>query len=250
MSAQIDFGYPWWLSYGHLAVLAGVAPLWALCYVQKRSRILLFVLGALALWSLAAFPVARFVLNANGRAVLPTKKFLAAGTGRVLDMGAGTGRSSLMVLEARPQTTVVALDLFAESYKQHFGATMSGQERLLRNLSAAGVAARATVQTGDMIKLPFAEATFDGVVSAFAIDHLRRQSVQATLREAARVLQPGGELLLMMAGTDFWMKFAFGPLILHGARDEQWWTARLQEAGFQVIEQGTRPALRYYLARK
>jgi hypothetical protein len=43
-------------------------------------------------------------------------------------MGAGAGRSSLMVLEARPQTTVVALDLFGESYQEHFGSRQSGQK--------------------------------------------------------------------------------------------------------------------------
>jgi ubiquinone/menaquinone biosynthesis C-methylase UbiE len=41
--------------------------------------------------------------------------------GRVLDIGAGTGRSSIKVLKARPQAISVALGLFGESFKQHFG---------------------------------------------------------------------------------------------------------------------------------
>jgi hypothetical protein len=92
------------------------------------------LIDALTVWSFSAFLVARFGLDVNGRLPLPTQTFLASGQGRVLDIGAGTGRSSLMVLEARPQTTVVALDLFGESYQEHFGSRQSGQERLLANL--------------------------------------------------------------------------------------------------------------------
>ena len=38
----------------------------------------------------------------------------------MLDLGAGSGRSTLMVLEARPKATLVALDSFSNSYAEHF----------------------------------------------------------------------------------------------------------------------------------
>ena len=251
MEARLDFGYPWWLSYGHLIPLAIAACLLLMGYTRRWSKAAMLLLGAFALWSTAAFLVARFVFDINGRAALPTKNFLPSGAGRVLDMGAGTGRSSIMVLEARPQTTLVALDLFAESYERHFGQGASPQERLLANLKAAGVERRATIQTGDMRQLPFEPASFDAIVSSYAIDHLNRQGIQQSLSEAARVLKPGGEFLLSLIGKDPWLQFAFGPLLLHnGARGLTWWSSRLQEAGFQVIEQGMRPATTYLLARK
>src|SRR5713226_5037081 len=187
MSSQINFGYPWYLSYGQLVIAAVALSLWLFGYTRKWSTVAMILLGAVTLWSVAAFLVARLALDVNGRLPLPTQSFLASGTGRVLDMGAGTGRSTLMVLEARPQTTVVALDLFGESFKQHFGPGQTGQERLLSNLKAAGVDQRATIQTGDMRKLPFEASTFDAVVSTYAIDHLGRDGVTAALGEAARV---------------------------------------------------------------
>jgi ubiquinone/menaquinone biosynthesis C-methylase UbiE len=209
------------------------------------------LIGAALVWSVAAFAVARFAIDVNGRTGLPTQRFLASGEGRILDMGAGTGRSSIMVLEARPKVTLVALDLFGESYKHHFGTEQSGEARLLSNLRAAGVANRATVQAADMRKLPFEAASFDGIVSAFAIDHLNRNGISASLGEAARVLKPRGELLLMLIANDRWVKFAFGPLLSHGGtRGAEWWTAQLQAAGLQVVEQGTRPAMLYLLASK
>src|SRR5262245_41753496 len=172
MSPQLNFGYPWWLTYGHLVVTAIALSFLLLGLARRWSRKLMLVIGVVTLWSVAAFLVTRFGLNANGRLPLPTERFLTSGSGRVLDMGAGTGRSSIMVLEARPQTTVVALDLFGESFKRHFGPGESGQERLRSNLRAAGVENRAAIQTADMRELPFAPATFDGVVSMYAIDHL------------------------------------------------------------------------------
>ena len=251
MSSQINFGYPWYLSYGHLAITAVALCFWLFGHARKWSKAPMVLIGAVTLWSVAAFLVARFGLDVNGRLPLPTQRFLVSGTGRVLDMGAGTGRSSLMVLEARPQTTVVALDLFAKSYEQHFGSGQSGQERLLSNLKAAGLEHRAAIQTGDMRNLPFEAATFDGVVSTYAIDHLNRDGVTASLSEASRVLKPDGEFLMMVIAKDFWLKFSFGPLLLHsGTRSPARWTSLLQDAGFQVVEQGTRPGTLYFLARK
>jgi ubiquinone/menaquinone biosynthesis C-methylase UbiE len=195
--------------------------------------------------------VTRFVIDINGRPSLPTQSFLHSGTGRVLDMGAGTGRSSIMVLEARPQATLVALDLFADSFDQHFGRSESPQQRLLANLKAAGVERRATIETADMRKLPFEPAAFEAIVSAYAVDHLNRRGINQTLAEAARVVKPGGDFLLILIGNEPWAKFTFGPLLSHGGvRGPAWWTARLQEAGFQVLEEGTRPLTLYLLSRR
>ncbi len=109
------------------------------------------------------------------------------------------------------------------------------------NFQAAGVADRAAIQKGDMRQLPFAEAEFDAIVSAYAIDHVGGDGVRRSLAEAARVVKPGGEFLLMLVAKDGWVKFTFGPILLHrNVGGPDWWTARLEEAGFQVVEQGTR----------
>lgn len=250
-ASQFDFGYPWWLSYGHLVLAAPAIALLLLGYARKWSKAPMVLVGLVALWSTAALLVVRFVLDVNGRPLLPTESFLHSGSGRVLDMGAGTGRSSIMVLEARPQATLVALDLFGDSFDMHFGKSERPQERLLTNLKAAGVEQRATIQAGDMRKLPFEPAAFDAIVSAYAIDHLNREGINQSLAEAARVLKPGGDFLLIVIAKEPWGEFTFGPLIMHGGpRGPTWWTERLQEAGFQVVEQGTRPITLYLLARR
>jgi SAM-dependent methyltransferase len=247
----LDYGYPWWLSYGHVPLAAAAILLLILGGARKWSKWPMLLVGAVALWSSAAFLAVRFVIDINGRPALPTESFLRSGAGRVLDIGAGTGRSSVMVLTARPKATLVALDLFGKSFEQHFGPGEDPQQRLLANLKAAGVEQRATIKAADMRQLPFEAAEFDAIVSAYAIDHLNRDGIKQALAEAARVLKPGGDFLLMLIGDEPWGRFTFGPLIMHGGpRGAAWWTDRAQEAGFQVAEQGTRPITLYLLARR
>jgi SAM-dependent methyltransferase len=156
-----------------------------------------------------------------------------------------------MVLKARPQATLVALDLFGESFDQHFGPSQSPQQRLLANLEAAGVAQRAAIVTADMRKLPFETATFDAITSAYVFEHLNREGIQQSLAEAGRVVKPGGDFLLMLIAKEPWLQYTFGPMLMHhGLHGADWWTPRLQEAGFQVLEEGTRPVTLYLLARR
>lgn len=251
MSTSLDFGYPWWLSYGHLPVLVIALAVSLLAYRRGWSKWLLVPLVMLGLWSGAALLVARFLFNVNQPGPLPAENFLRSGAGRVLDIGAGTGRSSIMVLHSRPQATLVAVDLFGKSFDEHFGKSATPQQKLLANLKAAGVDQRAAIETADMRKLPFETASFDAVVSQYAIDHLNREGSAQALAEAARVLKPGGDFLLMVIGKEFWGGFAFGPLLSHGGpRPPAWWKEHVQLAGMQVLEDGTRPLTFYLLARK
>src|SRR5206468_2164189 len=137
-NAPLDFGYPWWLNYGHLAIAVPAVALLLVGYFRKWSNWPMLILGVAALWSSAVFLLIQFGVGINSQAPLPTQAFLRSGTGRVLDLGAGTGRSSIMVLAARPQATLVASDLFGESFDMHFGREGNPQQRLLRNLKTAG----------------------------------------------------------------------------------------------------------------
>jgi ubiquinone/menaquinone biosynthesis C-methylase UbiE len=257
MHSQINFGYPWAINYGHLILATPFLALFCLGLIFRWRKPIMAVLGLVALWALAAFVLVRFGFDMNGRAPLPTQAFLRSGTGKVLDMGAGTGRSTLMVLEARPQATVVALDSFTDSYVAHFGdqgtgpVADQGRARLLANMRAAGVDRRVSVVAGDMRSMPLPSGSFDAAVSAFAIDHLNSQGIHDALGEARRVLKPGGDLLLIVVHKDFWLDVTFGPLMMHSRMVlSNPWDRALRDAGFEIVERGTPPATQYVLARK
>jgi ubiquinone/menaquinone biosynthesis C-methylase UbiE len=104
-----------------------------------------------------------------------------------------------------------------------------------------------------MRALPFPDASFDAVVSAYAIDHLGRDDIPKALAEAARVLKPDGQFLLEVMNPDWWMKFTWGPVVLHGASADRMrarWTGLVGQAGFRVQEVGTQPVTLYLLAVK
>src|ERR1700738_935553 len=79
MNSQIDFGYPWWLSYGHLAVAVPALLILLIGYKLRWPKALMILIGVVTLWSVVAFLVVRFGLNPNGPLALPTEKFLASG---------------------------------------------------------------------------------------------------------------------------------------------------------------------------
>jgi SAM-dependent methyltransferase len=224
----------------------------ALLAVWRRwSRWIAAAAGVVTLWALAGFLIVQFVLKANMPVELPTEAFLPSGSGRVVDLGAGSGRSSLMVLTARPDAHVTALDL----YSGYFGIDDNTPDRIRANARVAGAGHRLDVRVGDMRDLPFDDASFDAAVSVAAIDHLDGAGVARALAEAARVVRPGGQFLLVVINIDWWVKVAY-PLP-HGhsgyfTREQhvERWRAALETAGFEVDEQGTRPATRYFLARR
>jgi SAM-dependent methyltransferase len=246
MNAGYDFGYSWSIQYGALVPLVLAVSAAAVAH-WRGWRWMSWLSGAVALWALAALLLVHVALGINRPVAIPTERFLASGSGRVLDAGAGSGRAAIGVLLARPHATVVGLDL----YDGYYGIDGNTPERFMANARVAGVAGRAEARRGDMRRLPFDNASFDAVVSAYALDHLRGRDSATALGEAARVIRPGGELLLLNVNPD-WIAWVSSPhAVAHHPRpDRDAWRTRLQQSGFTIEDEGTAPATWYVLARR
>ncbi|MDT0616881.1 methyltransferase domain-containing protein [Salinisphaera sp. P385] len=105
------------------------------------------------------------------------------GTGdRVLDAGCGWGGSSIWLARERgARCTGVTL----ERHQARIGRTMAAKR---------GVAGQVDFALADFTGLPFADASFDVVWAVESVCHATDKSV--FLAEAARVLRPGGRLIL------------------------------------------------------
>lgn len=101
---------------------------------------------------------------------------------RVLDVAAGTGDLGAAWLAARPDAELLATD-FVSAMCVAGDAKLAGQPGFRGYLVA------------DALALPLADACMDGVMVAFGVRNFEK--LEAGLAEMARVLRPGGELLVL-----------------------------------------------------
>ncbi|GGO81309.1 type 11 methyltransferase [Marinobacterium nitratireducens] len=146
----------------------------------------------------------------------------------ILDIGAGSG-GLLHLLAQLPDTRVVGIDL-CHAYN-----------RLNRGLGDIRRQSRApALCTGDAAALPFADQAFDTLVMQHSL--LNMPDSAGVLRECARVLEPGGHLLLheLVQGRSpgplhYPVPWADSPRDSH-LEDSSRLQQRLLCAGFEIIE--------------
>jgi demethylmenaquinone methyltransferase/2-methoxy-6-polyprenyl-1,4-benzoquinol methylase len=102
--------------------------------------------------------------------------------GTVLDMCCGTGDLSFHLLRSDPNLHVTAVD-FCEPM------LVNARRRAPREAAGRDV----TFEQGDVMALPFADATFDGAIMGFSMRNV--VDIVTTLREARRVLRPGARFV-------------------------------------------------------
>jgi len=146
-----------------------------------------FVPAAGADWLLPLYdPFTRLLGTASALARLVEQAQLGAGQ-RVLDLGCGTGALTLVAKRAQPGIEIVGLDPDPKALA-----------RATRKAAREGLAI--TFQQGFGDALPFADGSFDRVLSSFMFHHLESEQKPAVLREVRRVLRPGGRLHLLDFG--------------------------------------------------
>ena len=152
---------------------------------------------------------------------------------RVLDLGCGAGHAGFAV--ATTGAAVMAVDASARMLET---ALALAQDRGLKGYEAV---------RADVGSLPFPDGSFDGVVSRYSAHHW--PDVVGALREAARVLRPGGRVVVIdtIAPDEPALDTLVNALELlrdptHGRNlrlDE--WRAAFTGAGLEVVGERTWP---------
>jgi len=116
------------------------------------------------------------------------------GQALILDLATGTGDLALAFLRRHPSSRIIGLD-FCDAMLQV----------ARRKMEVAHVNGRIILLEGDALKLPFAEGSFDGLITAFAMRNVA--SIPATLSEAHRVLKSSGFMLCLEIASPPWSLF-------------------------------------------
>jgi arsenite methyltransferase len=119
------------------------------------------------------------------------------GDEHVLDVGCGRGAVLMLAARRLPAGWAVGADVWRR--RDQSGNSRAAAER---NAVAEGVRSRVELVDADARDLPFGSASFDLVVSSLAISNIRDADGRAqALREAVRVVRPGGRLRIVDDGA-------------------------------------------------
>jgi ubiquinone/menaquinone biosynthesis C-methylase UbiE len=113
--------------------------------------------------------------------------FDLSGAKRILDAGCGAGQFTEIVLErCDADATLSCFDLSLEMLRR-------GRKKIQTDRSMPAAA--------DITRLPYRDECFDCVICGWVLEHL--PDPRTGLREIARVLEPGGRLLILTTETTF-----------------------------------------------
>jgi ubiquinone/menaquinone biosynthesis C-methylase UbiE len=125
--------------------------------------------------------------NAMRRQALPQLHELFAGRDqrqlRLLDIGCGTGRFLDFVKQAWPRLNIIGLDM-SDAYIRH------AKRHLSQRSPTSFVVSKAEA-------IPLPDKSQDAVTSIYLFHELPPKVRRSVLRECARVLKPGGRLILL-----------------------------------------------------
>jgi ubiquinone/menaquinone biosynthesis C-methylase UbiE len=185
------------------------------------------------------------------RILAPLKQGLMAlspsGSGKVLDIACGTGRTLSMIRETLPKASLYGVDL-SPAYLRKANQTLSQKPSVLPQLVQANAEF-----------LPFVDNYFESTVSVFLFHELPAEARQNVIAEAFRVTKPGGTFVIcdsiqLSDSPDLRVTMENFPALFHEPYYRHYiaddLNARLGEAGFEDITNQVHFMSKYWVCRK
>jgi arsenite methyltransferase len=175
------------------AAIAGAAAIW----VTAPKTLAIALTAVFALAAIYLLGMGCLMVYWSKRVKLRTRESLLdqiswKGSEHVLDIGCGRG---LMTVGAAGRLTsgqAIGIDIWRPADQ-----SANTPEAAIENARREGVGGRVTIQTADMRHLPYDDASFDAILSHWAVHNLENEAGRKTaLSEMTRLLRPGGTIIL------------------------------------------------------
>ncbi len=115
------------------------------------------------------------------------------GNETLLDLGCGRGLLLIGGAKALPNGKAIGIDLWSQT-----DLSNNSKNAVLTNARLEGVAKKIEIVDGDMCKLPMANNSIDIITASMSIHNIPSKEGRAlAIREAVRVLKPGGRVALL-----------------------------------------------------
>lgn len=115
-----------------------------------------------------------------------------SGATSLLDIGTGAGLLLVGAAKGLPHGHATGIDIWAAK-----DLSDNSADAAARNARIEGVTPRVTIRTADARALPFADASFDRVLSLLCLHNIEPKPDQSlACQEIARVLKPGGRVVI------------------------------------------------------
>ena len=107
-----------------------------------------------------------------------------------LDVGCGSGALTIACAKRNPKATMVGCDIWSGPYKSEFSKKLCQD-----NARAEGVT-NVSFESGNAVKLPFEDESFDVVTSNYVYHNIMGKNKQKLLLETFRLLKKGGVFVI------------------------------------------------------
>ncbi|MBS0516712.1 MAG: methyltransferase domain-containing protein [Proteobacteria bacterium] len=179
-------------AFGIISLITRLLGVWsrqdAIAVIARPLMLAGLGFGAMALWMIYDSKIGK--IRERERYL---DKINWKGHERVLDVGCGLGLFLIGAAKRLSTGRAVGIDKW-----QQEDLSGNNAEGTIRNALIEDVADKVEVNTGDARHLPFADASFDVVLSSMALHNIyNADERQTAVREIARVLAPGGRVLII-----------------------------------------------------